>query len=374
MPSAAGMAQEAIGFGAFSCSTRHMRQLPAMARRWWKQKCATSTPACWQAWSTVVPGGTSTALPLMVSFGIARPHAAAGGILRYSPMRRSISGRKWRIRPWTGQAAASPSAQMVWPSISQETSSSMSISLDLGLALDHALHHPPHPAGAFAAGRALAAALVLVEFRQPRDRLDDVGRLVHDDDRGGAEAGFDLACSASKSISTVSQIDFGITGTEEPPGMTARRLSQPPRTPPAWRLDQLLERNAHRLFDVARLLDVAGDAEDLGALVLGPADAGEPGRAAAQDGRHDGDALDVVDRGRAAIEPDGGRERRLQARLALLALEAFEQRGFLAADIGAGAAMEIELEIVARAAGVLADQPGGIGLVDRRLESARASL
>src|SRR5208282_6855415 len=78
MPSVAGMAQDAIGLGALSCSTRHMRQLPAMARRWWKQKCATSNPACWQAWSTVMPGATSTALPLMVSFGIAllRRHLA----------------------------------------------------------------------------------------------------------------------------------------------------------------------------------------------------------------------------------------------------------------------------------------------------------
>ncbi len=67
--------------------------------------------------------------------------------------------------------------------------------------------------------------------------------------------------------------------------------------------------------------------------------------------------LDIVDRGRAAIEADIGREWRLQPRLALLALEAFEQRCLFAADIGAGAVMDVDVEVLAVVV-VLADQLG----------------
>src|SRR3546814_3237931 len=59
--------------------------------------------------------------------------------------------------------------------------------LDRRIADDHPLHDAPEPPGALATGRALAAALVHVEFRQAGDRTDDVGRPVHDDDGGGAE-------------------------------------------------------------------------------------------------------------------------------------------------------------------------------------------
>src|SRR5262245_51531050 len=120
-------------------------------------------------------------------------------------------------------------------------------------------------------------------------------------------------------------------------------------------LDQLAQRDAHRLFDVARLVDVAGDAEKLGAGVVGPAEAREPRGAAAQDGRRHRDRFDVVHRRGATVKTGTGRERWLESRHALLALEALEQRGLLAADIGAGAAMDVDLELPARPAGIVAE-------------------
>jgi hypothetical protein len=60
--------------------------------------------------------------------------------------------------------------------------------------------------------------------------------------------------------------------------------------------------------------------------------------------RHVGQRLDVVDDGRLAEQPDLDRERRLVARLAALALDRFEQGGLLAADVGAGATPQLDVE------------------------------
>src|SRR3954463_15060860 len=63
-------AQEATGFGAPLSSTRHMRQLPAIDSRSWKQKRGISAPAASQAWSSVYSGGTSTSMPSTMSLVI----------------------------------------------------------------------------------------------------------------------------------------------------------------------------------------------------------------------------------------------------------------------------------------------------------------
>ena len=50
-------------------------------------------------------------------------------------------------------------------------------------------HHLVHPVAPLPAGRALSAALVLVEHGEASDGLDHVRLLVHHDDGGRAEAG-----------------------------------------------------------------------------------------------------------------------------------------------------------------------------------------
>ncbi len=132
-------------------------------------------------------------------------------------------------------------------------------------------------------------------------------------------------------------------------------------------LDQFAEWDPHRLFDIAGTLDMAGDAEQFGADIVGPPDSGEPCRAAPQDIRCDRDRFDIVDRRRAAVETDIGRERRLQPRHALFAFEAFQQRRLFAADIGACAMGHVKIEWKAVDI-VRADQLGLIGLIDCGLQ------
>src|SRR6185503_9967376 len=82
-----------------------------------------------------------------------------------------------------------------------------------------------------------------------------------------------------------------------------------------------------------------------------------------------GEALRVVDRGRLAVEAEVGRKRRLEARLAGLALERVEERRLLAANVGAGADERVDVEVDPGAADVVAEEAGGVGFLQRRLEA-----
>jgi hypothetical protein len=87
------------------------------------------------------------------------------------------------------------------------------------------------------------------------------------------------------------------------------------------------------------------------------------------DPRHGGEGLGVVDRRRLAVQAEAGRERRLEARLALLALQALQQRRLFAADVGAEAVVRVQLEAEAAAQDAVTQEAGGARLVERLLEA-----
>src|SRR6185312_5693048 len=108
---------------------------------------------------------------------------------------------------------------------------------------------------------------------------------------------------------------------------------------------QFLERQSQRHLEVAGLCHVTGHREDLGAAVVGLAQVREPLATVQDDAGGGGEGLGVIHRGRTAEGAEVGRERRLEARLALLAFQRLQECGLLATYISAGAEVVVQVEV-----------------------------
>ena len=139
-------------------------------------------------------------------------------------------------------------------------------------------------------------------------------------------------------------------------------------------IDQLAERDlADFDFVIAGLLDVAAQAHDARAGVVRRAELGVFRRAHLHDVLHMAERLDVVDDGRAHPEAENRREiRRLDARIRTLAFQRFNEAGLFAADVGACAAMNVNLDVLAAAENVLAEEILRTRLVESTVQDARA--
>ncbi len=138
-----------------------------------------------------------------------------------------------------------------------------------------------------------------------------------------------------------------------PPSSTAWS-GRPPATPPASASSSRQRRPERDLVDAGHG-DLARQAEQLRAGGAVGAGGGVRGPAVQQDRQHVHQGLDVVDQRRAAEQADVDGERRLVAGLAPLALDGVEDRGLLAADVGAGASEDLDVEAHAAAHHVVAE-------------------
>src|SRR6202163_1926535 len=96
-------AQDAIGLGEPTSSTRHMRQLPAIDSRAWKQKRGISAPAASQACSSVNSAGTSISLPSTMSLVI-----ALSSVSQLAVGWSDAGGLHGRLHPLLGVGAIGP--------------------------------------------------------------------------------------------------------------------------------------------------------------------------------------------------------------------------------------------------------------------------
>src|ERR1700722_659344 len=184
-------AQLATGLGEPLSSTRHMRQLPAIESRSWKQKRGISAPPASHACSSVYSGGTSISLLSTMSLVMGslrrfrdRLGMRVGGIFVDAPFDlRAEMPQQALHRP---RSAIAKGANGVAFDLRRDFHEHVDLAL-LRAPVRHAVEHAPHPAHALAARRALAAAFMLVKIGNARHRLHDIVGLVHDDDGGRAE-------------------------------------------------------------------------------------------------------------------------------------------------------------------------------------------
>lgn len=113
---------------------------------------------------------------------------------------------------------------------------------------------------------------------------------------------------------------------------------------------------------------MSGNAEELRSVITFTTETSEPGSSSSGDGRRHGDSLDVGDCRWASEQSDIGRERGLQTRFALLALDRLDQGRLLAADVCSGASVQVDVERVAGTAGVFTDETGFVRFVDGLLD------
>ncbi|OPY04819.1 MAG: hypothetical protein A4E67_02230 [Syntrophaceae bacterium PtaB.Bin038] len=143
--------------------------------------------------------------------------------------------------------------------------------------------------------------------------------------------------------------------------------------PSADVVDDRPQRGAHRDLHETHVVHVAGEGEDLRPLALLGADAGVPGPAAQDDLPDVGEGFHVVQDARLLPETGDGGEGGPRAGHAALALDGGHQRRLLAADEGARALVDLDVEVEARAEDVLPEQAhlarlgeGHVEAVDRQ--------
>jgi hypothetical protein len=236
------------------------------------------------------------------------------------------------------------------------------------LALGESVHDLVRPFAALTAWCALAAGLVVVELCKAGDGADNIGRLVHDDDGGGTETRLRVLESVKVHELVVADV-LGKDGSRGTSGNDGLEVVPTADNTTAVLVNELTERDGHLLLDGTGVVDVTGDGKELGTLVALTAEACEPVTSTTTDGGCDGDGLDVGDGRRASEQTNGGRERRLQTGLSGLTLERFDKRSLLTTDIGAHASVDVDIEIVAGTAGVLANETSLVCLLDGALEN-----
>src|SRR5664279_3548990 len=382
MPLATGMLQamssQPWAVPSPSTSTMQIRQLPGTDRAGCQQKNGMTWPLARAACITVWPSSASTRSPSMKistieghlgnsPFGADRLEPAV--VLRaavHDPVLELVAvlGEDADRRVAGGVAHAADRRAVVGLG---DRDQALDV-VELALAGDDAVDDLVQPAHAFAARRALAARLVVIEANEHLQQADHARAFGDDDHAARAET---RACRDQAGVIEREQLDLG--GGEhlgrDAAGDDALELLAAEHAA-AVLVDELRERVAVFDFVHAGPRHVSRDRDQLRARALRGADLAERLGAVAHDARDVGERLDVVDDGRPLVEAAHGEARRPVARVALPAFERGQQARRLAADVRAGAPVDDDVARERAVGDAGAEQAGRIRLLDRAGEAS----
>ncbi len=208
------------------------------------------------------------------------------------------------------------------------------------------------------------------ELGRGLERVDHAGRFVHHDDTGRARH----RARRDERVEVHGDVDLirGEHLRRDSAGNDRLELLSVAHSLRVG-LDELSESYAHGSFVETRAIHVAAQREESRASLLGSSDFGELGGALPEDVRNAGKRLDVVHDGRALKEPRDRGEGRLQLGKPLSALEGAQERGLFAADVGARAAVDHDVEIEPASLDVLSEPPLRVRFLDRATQALRRS-
>src|SRR5581483_4100632 len=238
------------------------------------------------------------------------------------------------------------------------------VALD-GLAVGHPVDQAERLDRPGPAWHAFAARLDHRELEEVAGHVDHAGRVVHHDHPARADD------RAQPAQALVVQRHVQVVGRDAAAGWTAgldRLEGAAVGDTPAEVVDDLPERYPERHFHDAGVGHLAGQSEHLGAAALLGSDRRVPVAAVAHDGRDVGERLDVVDEGWLAPEPVRRGVGWAGARRPATALDRRDQRGLLAADVGARADAQVDPELERRVQDPRAQHALALRLVDGALE------
>src|SRR5678815_4787946 len=148
--------------------------------------------------------------------------------------------------------------------------------------------------------------------------------------------------------------------------------------PRLWSTGHLVDYLTHRHrpdldLEISGPNDVTAHADDAGAGIVRPSDAGILRAAHGDDMLHVAKRFDVIHNRRAHVETEHSRKiGRLDPRIGALAFKRFDQPGLLATDVGAGAAVDVNLDVKAEAEHVPAEEIVRARFFDRASENPGA--